>query len=161
MADRRQEQVPSERPPGADLEGVHAQLALFFLEARLDVIALEGHVQHHLLSGRVPRLIPIQYLNAHTLTVANTGAGKTIRGKFYALQIAPQVRGLWLLDLRKQEFRVLRPYLARVGVDLVVFDARDLRINPLQVPLGVAPADWTSRVSNMMIQSPGSAAAGQ
>jgi len=104
------------------------------------------------LSGRVPLRMPIQYLNAHTLTIANTGAGKTIRGKFYALQIAPYVRGLWLLDLRKREFRVLRPYLSRVGVDLVVLDARALRINPLQVPLGVTPVDWTSRVSDMLIQ---------
>jgi hypothetical protein len=42
--------------------------------------------------------------------------------------------------------------LARLGIDLVVLDARALRINPLQVPLGVTPQDWTSRASDMLIQ---------
>lgn len=96
--------------------------------------------------------IPLQYLNAHFLTVANTGAGKTTAALFYALQVAPRVRGMWLLDLRKREFRALRPYLARLGIDLVVLPARSMRINPLQVPLGVTPADWAARVSDMLVQ---------
>jgi hypothetical protein len=127
----------------------HALSGMPFREPRLEdgafVIGFD-------LSGRIPRRMLIQYLNAHTLTIANTGAGKTIGGKFYAIQVAPYVRGMWLLDLRKREFRMLRPYLARVGVDLVVLEARAMRINPLQVPLGVTPADWTSRVSDMLIQ---------
>jgi len=96
--------------------------------------------------------VPIQYLNAHCLTVANTGSGKTTKSRFYILQIAPRVRGMWIVDLRKREFRVLREYLARLGIDLIVLPARKMRINPLQVPLGVDPIDWSSRVADMLIQ---------
>ena len=105
------------------------------------------------LGQKGPRLrMPTQFLNAHTLTTAGSGAGKTTKSRFYTLQIAPHVRGMWLLDLRKREFRGLRPYLARVGVRLVVLPARLLRINPLQVPLGVEPADWIPRAADMLIQ---------
>ena len=72
--------------------------------------------------------------------------------KFYALQIARHVRGMWLVDLRKREFRALRPYLARLGIDLIILQARQFKINPLQVPRDVVPADWVPRVSDMLIQ---------
>ena len=101
--------------------------------------------------GRQLRML-IQFLNAHSLTIGGSGSGKTTKSRFYVLQIAPHVRGMWLLDLRKREFRTLRPYLARVGVELVVVPARRLRINPLQVPLGVEPPDWIPRAADMLIQ---------
>lgn len=94
----------------------------------------------------------IQYLNAHNLTVAGSGAGKTIYLYFKILQIALRIKGMWLWDLRKREFRILRPYLARLGLDLIIVPGRCLRINPLQLPLGVAPADWIARVSDMLIE---------
>jgi hypothetical protein len=103
------------------------------------------------LDGR-PIRIPIQYLNAHGITVAGTGAGKTTRAKFTALQVAPKVAGMWLIDLRKREFRMLRPLFSRVGIDLIVLPARSLRVNPLQVPLGVEPTEWIPRVADMLIQ---------
>ncbi len=95
-------------------------------------------------------LIPVQYLNAHCLTVGNSGCGKTTKSRFYVLQIARHVKGMWLLDLRKREFRVLRPYLRRVGIQLIVLPARLLRVNPLQVPPGVAVAEWATRVADML-----------
>ena len=45
-----------------------------------------------------------------------------------------QVQGMWLVDLRKREFRALRPEFARRGIDLIVVRSREFRINPLQVP---------------------------
>ena len=103
------------------------------------------------LDGR-PIRIPIQYLNSHGITVSSTGGGKTIRERFTALQVAPEVAGMWLIALRKREFRMLRPLFSRVGIDLIVLPARSLRVNPLQVPLGVEPTEWIPRVADMLIQ---------
>ncbi len=99
-----------------------------------------------------PVVIPIQYLNAHVLTIANTGSGKTTKSRFLILQIAPRVKGLWALDLRKREFRVLRPYLKRLGIDLIVVPGRSFKINPLAVPLGVDAASWAATAASMLIQ---------
>ena len=57
----------------------------------------------------------IQYLNAHSFTVANSGAGKTTLTRFKILQVAPRVTGMWLFDLRKREFAILKTYLERLG----------------------------------------------
>jgi hypothetical protein len=99
-----------------------------------------------------PLLMPVQYLNAHSLMVAGSGAGKTTCSRFKILQIASRVKGMWLWDLRKREFRILRPYLARLGIDLIIIPGRELRINPLQLPLGVEPADWIPRVAEMLVE---------
>ena len=93
----------------------------------------------------------IQYLNAHSLMVAGSGAGKTVFGRVRAMQIAGHVEGMFLFDLRKREFAVLRPLLAQQEIDLAVLSARDLRINPLQLPLGVDVSDWIPRVADMLI----------
>ena len=94
----------------------------------------------------------IQFLNAHSFMVAGSGAGKTTYSYFKILQIAPRVNGMWLWDLRKREFRVLRKYLARLGIDLIILPGRYLRINPLQLPLGAEPADWIPRVAEMLVE---------
>jgi len=99
-----------------------------------------------------PLRIPVQFLNAHLLTVGGSGSGKTYRIKFYALQIGPHVRGMWLIDLRKREFRQLKTYLPRLGIKLIVLPVRSTKLNPLQVPSGVEPTDWVPRVSDMLIQ---------
>lgn len=78
-----------------------------------------------------PICIYQQYLNAGTLMVAGTGAGKTNVSKNHAIQIAPYVRGLWLVDLRKREFRSLRLIFAQMGIDLRIIRCRKFRINPL------------------------------
>ncbi len=104
-----------------------------------------------LLTGEAIQ-VPIQYLNANALTTGGSGCGKTTKSKFYILQIAPHVQGMWLYDLRKREFRSLRPLLARVGIDLVVVPARSMRLNPLQLPLGVEPASYVPRVADMLVQ---------
>jgi len=101
---------------------------------------------------RNPVLIPIQYLNAHCLMIANTGSGKTTKSRFLIIQIVPHVKGLWAVDLRKREFRVLRPYLKRLGINLIIVPGRSFRINPLQVPLGVDPASWAASVASILIQ---------
>jgi len=93
-----------------------------------------------------------RFANGHFLTVAGTGSGKTTRDRFVVLQIAPHVKSTWLFDLRKQEFTTLRPPLQRLGVDLRILRARSLRLNPIQVPKHVHPADFAPRVADMLVQ---------
>jgi len=93
-----------------------------------------------------------QYLNAGMLTVAGTGAGKTNTSKFYAVQIGPYVRGMWLVDLRKREWRFLRLILARMGIDLKIVRCRKFRINPLQVPYGVEPIEYAAVAADFLVR---------
>ncbi len=94
----------------------------------------------------------IQYMNAHCLSVAGSGAGKTTLSRFKILQIALNVRGLWLFDMKKKEFRVLKSYLKRIGIELIILPVRSLRINPLQVPEGVNLSDWVPRICNILAE---------
>lgn len=93
-----------------------------------------------------------QYLNAGTLIVAGTGAGKTNISKFQAIQIGPYVQGMWLVDIRKREFRSLRPIFARMGIDLKIVRSRKFRINPLQVPLGVEPIEYAAVAADFLVR---------
>lgn len=95
----------------------------------------------------------IQFMNAHVLTTAGSGAGKTNLARFKILQVAPHVRGMWLFDTKKQcEFSPLKPLLAKSGIHLLILPARAFRINPLQPPDGVTIRGWVPRVSDMMVQ---------
>lgn len=102
------------------------------------------------LSNR-PLRSEIQFLNAHCLTVAGSGAGKTMMARCKVLQIAGRVNGLFLFDLRKREFRVLKQLLKRLGIDLRVLPGRSWKINPLQRPSGVTVSDWIPHVADMLI----------
>ena len=94
----------------------------------------------------------IQYMNAGSLLVANTGSGKTTLVIFYATQIAGYVRGMWLVDLRKKEFRLLRTSFAQRGIDLLVVRGRKFRINPLQVPYRVDPYEYASTIADVLVK---------
>lgn len=94
----------------------------------------------------------IQYLNAGSLLVANTGSGKTTLVSFYAIQIAHHVKGMWLVDLRKKEFRLLMPGFAQRGTDLVVVRSRKFKINPLQVPFKVDPYEYASTIADVLVK---------
>lgn len=98
-----------------------------------------------------PTRIPIQYLNAHSLTLASSGAGKTTKAYFHVLQIAHHIKGLWLFDCAKREWQKIKQLLTRIGVDLIVLPARSMKFNPLQVPLGVDPLDWIPRISDTLV----------
>lgn len=100
-----------------------------------------------------PAPVPLQALNGHALTLGGSGSGKTSRAIFWILQAAPRIPAFWGFDLRKREYGKLRPLLARAGVDLIVLAARQLRINPLQVPFGVEPLDWAASVSDMLVRA--------
>jgi len=84
--------------------------------------------------------------------VASSGAGKTTAYYFNILQVAPRVPGMWLFDLRKREFAILKPYLARLGINLIILPGRSLRINLLQLPIGVEVSDCIPRVADMLIE---------
>ena len=94
----------------------------------------------------------IQYLNAGSLLVANTGSGKTTLVSFYAIQVANHVKGMWLVDLRKKEFRLLMPGFAQRGIDLVVIRSRKFKINPLQVPYKVDPYEYASTIADVLVK---------
>ena len=94
----------------------------------------------------------LQYLNAHTLVVAGTGAGKSNLSKYRVLQIAPHVQGMWLVDLRKREYRALRPLFARLGLDLKIIRGRKFRINPLQIPQGVEPLEYAAVAADFLVR---------
>jgi len=98
-----------------------------------------------------PVVYPLQYNNAHSFTLGGPGSGKTHKAQFHSLQILPQVAGGWLFDCRKREFEKLRKPLERVGVDLIILPAREMKINPLEVPLGVDPYEWIARASDMLV----------
>lgn len=98
-----------------------------------------------------PIRIPSQYFNGHSLTVGGSGSGKTTMSKFLVMQIAGNVEGLWCLDFVKREFAMLKPYLARLGINLLVIPARELKLNPLQCPEHVAPTDWAPRIADILV----------
>lgn len=94
----------------------------------------------------------VQFMNSGALTMANTGSGKTTLICFYAVQIAHQVKGMWLVDLRKKDFRLLRPAFLRKGIDLVIIRGRGFKINPLQVPTGVDPHEYASTIADVLVK---------
>ena len=95
---------------------------------------------------------PIQYLNAGSLLVANTGSGKTTLVCFYALQIASHVNGMWLVDLRKKELRTLKAAFANIGIDLIIVRGRKFKINPLEVPSNVDPYEYASTIADVLVK---------
>ena len=102
--------------------------------------------------GKRPVKSHIQYMNAGSLLVGNTGCGKTTLICFYVLQIARHVKGMWLVDLRKKEFRALKALLARIGIELVIIRSRQFKINPLQVPAGVDPQEYASTIADVLVR---------
>ena len=133
---------------------------------------VEGDIRKYVLSGlpfyhpklhygnfifgedlnKQPIIIPIQYLNAGCLEVAGTGAGKTNRAMFYALQVALQVKGMWLVDLQKAEFRFLYHILAKKNIKLRIARGRKFKFNPLQVPFGVDPYAYVAKAADLLVQ---------
>lgn len=101
---------------------------------------------------RRPIRMLIQALCAHTLTLGGSGSGKTTKSRWMILQAARFVRGLWMFDFRKREYRCLVPWFETMGLETIVVPARSLRLNPLQVPAGVDARDWASRVADMLVQ---------
>ncbi|MBW7992418.1 MAG: hypothetical protein FVQ84_20715 [Planctomycetes bacterium] len=109
-------------------------------------LILGADEKHH------PIKSPVQYMNAGSLLVANTGSGKTTLVSFYAAQIAHHVKGMWLVDLRKKEFRLLKAEFASRGVDLVIVRSRKFKINPLQVPYHVDPYEYASTIADVLVK---------
>lgn len=97
-----------------------------------------------------PLNAPLQYLNAGALLVANTGSGKTTLLNYYALQIARHVKGMWLIDLRKKEFRLLQTAFLQHGMDLIVIRGSMFKINPLQVPYQVHPREYAATIADVL-----------
>jgi len=99
-----------------------------------------------------PIKTPVQYMNAGSLLVANTGSGKTTLVSYYATQIAHHVKGMWLVDLRKKEFRLLKTEFANRGIDIVIVRSRKFKINPLQAPPHVDPYEYASIIADVLVK---------
>ncbi len=93
-------------------------------------------------------------LNEHSLTLGSSGAGKTTRLCFIILQILTlsTLMGAWLFDFRKNGFAILKPILALFGVDLTVVRARQMRLNPLQVPRNTDPRTFASLLADALVR---------
>jgi len=94
-----------------------------------------------------------QCFNEHSLTLSGSGGGKTTKSRWNVLQLAGLVQGLWLFDLRKREFAPLKPYLRRLGVELIIVPARKAKLNPLQVPVACNPRDYAPNMADMLVRT--------
>jgi DNA-binding MarR family transcriptional regulator len=103
----------------------------------------------HCVYGGKEIFIPIQYLNAGTIEVANTGSGKSTRKKYFAIQIAPHVRGTWLIDLRKKDWRDI---LYLLDIDISIIRDRKYKRNPMQLEPGVSPHDKASLIGDILVR---------
>jgi len=101
---------------------------------------------------KAPLSTYLQYLNAGSLLVANTGSGKTTLVNYYAQQIAEHVNGMWLVDLRKKEFRLLRSVFIQYGMNLIIIRSRAFKINPLQIPHRVDPHEYASAIADVLVK---------
>ena len=99
-----------------------------------------------------PFRCPIQFFNEPTLTGGSSGCGKTNKHRYWILQLAPLVTGMWLFDFRKREFGMLKPYLRSIGVDLIVMPARQMRLNPLQVPPYCDPRNYAPNLADTLVR---------
>ncbi|MCK4873272.1 MAG: hypothetical protein KAS72_11145 [Phycisphaerales bacterium] len=96
--------------------------------------------------------IPLSLLLAGTLLIATTGGGKTTLIEFLLLQITAFVDSIWMTDLYKKRLRHLRPFLGRVGKDLVILNHETLRLNPLQAE-GCDPRTHLTLVVDLLQRS--------
>lgn len=103
---------------------------------------MEGHELH----------CDASILNAHILQIGNTGCGKTTGSKYRAIRIAPCVDGMWLIDIRKHEYRSLRGALATLGINLKIVRSHSFRLNPLQVPQTVEPIEYAAIAADILVR---------
>ncbi len=112
----------------------------------------EGEIVHGGDDKELPIRQAAQGMGDHTLTLGGSGSGKTTKSRWTILQAAKHVMGLFLFDFRKREYRCLVPWFAAMGMVLMVVPARTLRLNPLEVPRGVPPYSWATRVADVLVQ---------
>lgn len=107
---------------------------------KLPKLIVGNFLQGASLSGneiRYPHLVRQE----PSIVIGSTGSGKTNLFRFEALQWGVLTKGLWLFDLRKNDFAAMHTPFKKLGVDLQVVPARKLKINICQIPEGVdAPA---------------------
>ncbi len=101
-------------------------------------------------SNSRPLGVRLRTFAGHALVIATTGAGKTTRNYFLALQMGRLVPAVWLFDLRKREWSKLVSCFARLGKELLLVPGRALKLNPLQVPHAVDPAQWAAVCAEML-----------
>jgi len=78
-----------------------------------------------------PLYLLYSWLLSGLLLISNTGGGKSNWLSFLALQLAT-VCPFWFSESYKNQLRLLRPLLQRLGIDLIIINGRDWRWNLLQ-----------------------------
>ncbi len=127
------------------------QTAQLFAGPFRQVPTTHGEIVLGLDLKQKPVRMAAQTLCAHSLTLGGSGSGKTTKSRWSILQAALHVAGLWLFDFRKREYRCLVPWLASLGMELTVLPARELKLNPLEVPPHVDPFSWATRLADMLV----------
>jgi hypothetical protein len=59
---------------------------------------------------------------------------------------------MWLVDLRKKEFRLLKPEFSKKGIDFTVVRSREFKINPLEAPDGADPYEYASISADTLVK---------
>ena len=131
------------------------KIAQAFAGPLVTPFGLSGEVTLGVDARGRPVRVPVSMFNAHVCTLGGSGSGKTNRARVWAIAIAAYVTGMWLLDIRKSEFPMLIVFLRWIGVTLEVVHGRDLRFNPLQVPVGVEPISWSSLLADILVHALG------
>jgi len=96
----------------------------------------------------VPLLYPFNWLNQHAYVGGASGTGKTNALYSIALQTM-RYCPVWVVDQSKQDYR----HMLRLFPDLHVFDAKDFRFNPLEVPPGVKPEHHLTAFVTIFVKS--------
>ena len=99
-----------------------------------------------------PIKCPFDFMGSPSLICGSTGSGKTTTARFWSIQGGALYRGAWFIDSRKREMRVLQSAYAKMGLPLAIIDGHAMRMNPLEVPEGVAPKSFAPNVADAIMR---------
>ena len=87
----------------------------------------------------------------HSLTIAQTGSGKTNLSRIEILTLLLLGVVVWIFDLRKNEYSCLATLAERIGKPLQILPIDALMINLLQIPSGVQRSTYIAMLTDLMI----------
>ena len=97
-----------------------------------------------------PYRIPLNQLTKHSLTVGETGAGKTNLNYLILEQLERQDIPFWVFDVDPEYHQLLNDDRFE---DVLVIPWRHLKINPLYPPEGIRPSRWIQEFADLFGES--------
>ncbi|WP_049996381.1 ATP-binding protein [Halococcus sediminicola] len=97
-----------------------------------------------------PYRIPLDQLTKHSLTVGETGAGKTNLNYLILQQLNQQGIPFWVFDVDPEYHSLLADDRFE---DVLVIPWRHLKINPLYPPEGIRPSRWIQEFADLFGES--------